>query len=73
MNEIIINKKSLTKCIIGSEVHALYFKHDSMLNELPQKDSFHVLEVDGTIRAIQSSKELASKYMKENRILVYFE
>lgn len=71
-NEIILNKDK-TMTIIGPEAHTLYYKHRSEIDSLRDItfNRYWVYEVDGTLRAAQSTRANALNYMtSNNRILV---
>lgn len=71
MNEIILNCDG-TLTVVGSLAHKLYYKHETMLRGLYNSGSniAFVSEVDGTLRACQSSVQGAMEFMKDDRILI---
>ena len=72
-NEIRIAKNG-NMTIVGGHAHTLYFKmRDDLLKLHDPIDSTafcFVLEIDGTMRAAQSSIDGALEYMKPDRILI---
>lgn len=67
-NEIILNKDG-TMTIIGREAHTLYYSHRDMIDSLRDItfNRYWVYEVDGTLRAAQSSKVNALNYMTNDK------
>lgn len=60
--------------VFGAHAHRLYFAHGcsvpAALCEPTNPNSFFVLEVDGTVRAAQTTLEGALTYMDHDRVLV---
>lgn len=76
-SEIVVLKDLGLRQIVGQYAHTLYFKHldriieiEKLMNE-DSKTKFYVFETDGTLRAVQSTKENALTYMKDDRVLMY--
>ena len=76
LNEITLMKDERgnnIKTVFGSNAHKFFFKHGDLLESLYNNTGTNVAfvyEIDGTIRAAQSSIEGAKQYMNDNRILV---
>ena len=71
-NEIILNSDN-TMTIIGPAAHTLYYKHRSEIDSLRDItfNKYWVYEVDGTLRAAQSTRAHALNYITtDNRVLV---
>ena len=72
-NEIIINADgNLTVC--GALAHKFYFANKcnvpASMRDHSNPNTVFVVEVDGTLRAAQSTAEGAARYMNNSRILI---